>query len=69
MAPCRLETTAGHIYVRGHGPSGRVHRTYPARTLRRWADELCVGNLKSAKVYIYFGTMIKKLRRQKMLRA
>jgi uncharacterized protein YecE (DUF72 family) len=27
-APAPWETTAGHIYMRGHGPSGRYHGTY-----------------------------------------
>jgi uncharacterized protein YecE (DUF72 family) len=35
-APAPWETTAGHIYVRGNGPSGRYHGTYPARR-----DECC----------------------------
>ena len=53
-APAPWETTAGHIYVRGHGPSGRYHGTYPARTLRRWADAALRWQSEKRKVYIYF---------------
>jgi uncharacterized protein YecE (DUF72 family) len=53
-APAPWETTAGHIYVRAHGPSGRYHGTYPARTLRRWADAALRWQSEKRKVYIYF---------------
>jgi uncharacterized protein YecE (DUF72 family) len=48
------EATARHVYVRGHGPSGRYHGTYPARTLRRWADAAMRWQSEQRQVYIYF---------------
>jgi uncharacterized protein YecE (DUF72 family) len=53
-APAPWETTAGHIYMRGHGPSGRYHGTYPAPTLRRWADAALRWRSEKRKVYIFF---------------
>ena len=53
-APAPWETTAQHVYVRGHGPSGRYHGTYPARTLRRWADAALSWQFEKRQVYIYF---------------
>ena len=52
-APAPWETTAQHIYVRGHGPSGRYHG-YPAPTLRRWADAALRWKFEQRAVYIYF---------------
>jgi uncharacterized protein YecE (DUF72 family) len=53
-APAPWEITARHIYVRGHGPSGRYHGTYPVRTLRRWADAALRWQSEQRKLYIYF---------------
>ena len=53
-APAPWEATARHVYVRGHGPSGRYHGTYPARTLRRWADAALRWQSEQRQVYIYF---------------
>jgi uncharacterized protein YecE (DUF72 family) len=48
------EATARHVYVRGHGPSGRYHGSYPARTLRRWADAALRWRAERRTVFIYF---------------
>jgi uncharacterized protein YecE (DUF72 family) len=53
-APAPWEITARHIYVRGHGPSGRYYGTYPVRTLRRWADAALRWQSEQRKLYIYF---------------
>jgi uncharacterized protein YecE (DUF72 family) len=53
-APAPWETTARHVYVRGHGPSGRYHGTYPGRTLQRWADAALLWQSEQRTVYIYF---------------
>jgi uncharacterized protein YecE (DUF72 family) len=53
-APAPWLTTARHVYVRGHGPSGRYHGSYPARTLRRWADAALAWQAERREVFIYF---------------
>ena len=53
-APAPWETTAQYVYVRGHGPSGRYHGTYPARRLRRWADAALRWQFEKRQVFIYF---------------
>ena len=39
-APSPWEVTARHVYVRGHGPTGRYKNHYPEKTLRCWAREI-----------------------------
>jgi len=53
-APSPWEVTAFHVYVRGHGPGGRYHGSYPARTLERWADAAAKWTLEQRDVLIYF---------------
>jgi uncharacterized protein YecE (DUF72 family) len=53
-APAPWEVTARHVYVRGHGPSGRYHGRYPMRILRRWADAALAWESKHYNVFIYF---------------
>jgi uncharacterized protein YecE (DUF72 family) len=36
QAPAPWVATAGHVYVRGHGPDGRYRDGYPVATLRKW---------------------------------
>jgi hypothetical protein len=67
-APAPWETTAGHIYVRGHGPSGRFTALILLARCGVGLMQLCVGNLKSAR-FISISTMTKKPRRQKTPRA
>ncbi len=52
-APAPWERTASWAYVRGHGPHGRYHGRYPARTLRDWADGVAAWRRKG-DVYCYF---------------
>jgi uncharacterized protein YecE (DUF72 family) len=38
QAPAPWLITAGHVYVRGHGPGGRYKDNYSDKTLRQWAQ-------------------------------
>jgi uncharacterized protein YecE (DUF72 family) len=53
-APTPWEVTARHVYVRGHGPSGRYHGSYPRRTLQRWAAAAMTWQSERRDVFIYF---------------
>src|SRR5579872_1115960 len=53
-APAPWEVTARHVYVRGHGPSGRYRGSYSARTLRRWADALTRWHAQRRDIFVYF---------------
>ncbi len=53
-APSPWEITARHIYVRGHGPSGRYHGSYSARTLQGWADAVLQWRTKNLQTFFYF---------------
>jgi uncharacterized protein YecE (DUF72 family) len=41
-APSPWRATANHVYVRGHGPSGRYKDRYPDSTLHDWAERIRV---------------------------
>jgi uncharacterized protein YecE (DUF72 family) len=53
-APAPWKITARHVYIRGHGPSGRYHGSYPDRTLRRWADTALRWQAERCSVFVYF---------------
>lgn len=53
-APAPWETTARHVYIRGHGPSGHYRGSYPVSTLRRWADAAQQYRSEGRDVFIYF---------------
>ena len=53
-APAPWEVTAGHVYVRGHGPSGRYRGSYSSATLRRWADAVSSWQAQPLEVFVYF---------------
>jgi uncharacterized protein YecE (DUF72 family) len=53
-APAPWETTARHVYIRGHGPSGAYTGHYSARTLQRWARQCKMWRAKGRMVYVYF---------------
>jgi uncharacterized protein YecE (DUF72 family) len=53
-APAPWQVTASHVYVRGHGPGGAYHGSYPARTLRRWAEHAQAWRQQGRTVFIYF---------------
>lgn len=53
-APAPWIATARHVYVRGHGPTGKYKGRYSERTLATWAAQLeCWLGSKKA-VYVYF---------------
>jgi uncharacterized protein YecE (DUF72 family) len=53
-APAPWEVTAGHVYLRGHGPSGRYKDRYPPNTLRRWAEQVSAWRRRRLEIYCYF---------------
>lgn len=53
-APAPWQATARHVYIRGHGPSGRYHGSYPSRTLRRWAAAAQRWQAERRSIFIYF---------------
>jgi uncharacterized protein YecE (DUF72 family) len=53
-APAPWEATASHVYVRGHGPSGRYHGSYSAKTLRCWAEAMLRWQAERREVFVYF---------------
>jgi uncharacterized protein YecE (DUF72 family) len=53
-APAPWEVTARHVYVRGHGPSGRYHGSYPRKTLDRWAERILAWKTERRDVLVYF---------------
>ena len=53
-APAPWDTTSSHVYVRGHGPSGRYQGSYSSRTLRRWADAILTWQNQRRDVFVYF---------------
>lgn len=53
-APAPWEVTARHVYVRGHGPTGRYKGRYPAATLKQWARHIRRWRRERRRVYCYF---------------
>lgn len=53
-APSPWIATAHHVYIRGHGPTGRYHGTYPARTLAQWADAITRWRTAKCDIFVYF---------------
>jgi uncharacterized protein YecE (DUF72 family) len=53
-APSPWVITAGHVYLRGHGPGGQYRGSYPTRTLRRWADAIVTWRHQRREVLVYF---------------
>lgn len=53
-APAPWEVTAPHIYIRGHGPSGRYSGCYSGATLRRWAQAARTWRAQGRDVFVYF---------------
>jgi uncharacterized protein YecE (DUF72 family) len=53
-APAPWETTASHVYLRGHGPSGRYQGNYSAAILRRWAEAALRWQSERREVFVYF---------------
>jgi uncharacterized protein YecE (DUF72 family) len=53
-APAPWVMTAGHVYVRGHGPPGAYKGHYSDATLRTWARRIAAWRRGGRSVYIYF---------------
>ena len=53
-APAPWLATARHVYVRGHGPSGKYHGRYPQKTLEGWARELRRLRRHGHDAFVYF---------------
>jgi uncharacterized protein YecE (DUF72 family) len=53
-APAPWEVTARHVYVRGHGPTGRYKNHYSDKTLLRWAREIAKWKRQRRTVFVFF---------------
>jgi uncharacterized protein YecE (DUF72 family) len=53
-APSPWTATARHVYLRGHGPTGRYKGHYSPQALRRWAREIETWHHQRRDVYVYF---------------
>lgn len=53
-APAPWAVTAGHVYVRPHGPGGRYFGRYDEPTLRRWAKDIARWRRGRRSVFVYF---------------
>ena len=53
-APAPFEVTAGHVYLRGHGPGGKYRGSYPNKTLDRWAEYVKKWRRQGRDVFVYF---------------
>ena len=53
-APAPWVVTARHVYLRGHGPTGRYHGHYAPKTLQSWASRLHDLQRRQHEIYVYF---------------
>jgi uncharacterized protein YecE (DUF72 family) len=53
-APAPWAETAPHVYLRGHGPSGRYHGSYTDAVLHRWAEAITSWRSAHRDVFVYF---------------
>jgi len=53
-APSPWLATAHHVYVRGHGPTGRYKGHYSPKALRQWARAVEKWRRQRREVYVYF---------------
>jgi uncharacterized protein YecE (DUF72 family) len=53
-APAPWIVTAGHVYIRGHGPEGRYRGRYSPNTLGEWARQSEDMRRRGYAVYVYF---------------
>ena len=54
QAPAPWEVTARHVYIRGHGPSGRYKDHYSEKTLEDWAESIRRWRRGGREVFVYF---------------
>jgi uncharacterized protein YecE (DUF72 family) len=53
-APAPWVTTARHVYVRAHGPTGRYKGSYASTTLRAWAKHIKCWRDANKACYVFF---------------
>jgi uncharacterized protein YecE (DUF72 family) len=53
-APAPWETTAEHVYLRGHGPLGNYKDRYAKRMLQQWEKTIRVWQKKKWDIFCYF---------------
>jgi uncharacterized protein YecE (DUF72 family) len=53
-APAPWFMTAGHVYVRGHGPTGAYKGHYSDAALRVWARKIAAWQRQDRTIYVYF---------------
>lgn len=53
-APAPWEATADHVYIRGHGPTGKYHGRYGEAPLKRWAEQIRRWKRGGREIYCYF---------------
>ena len=53
-APAPRLATAGHVYVRLHGPGGGYQGDYPRAALARWAADIGKWRRTGKSVFLYF---------------
>jgi uncharacterized protein YecE (DUF72 family) len=53
-APAPWEITAGHVYIRGHGPTGRYKGRYREKTLQEWATAIKRWKRRKLTIFCYF---------------
>ena len=53
-APAPWKVTAGHVYIRGHGPTGQYKGRYGDKVLKRWAEQIGRWRRRGLDVYCYF---------------
>jgi uncharacterized protein YecE (DUF72 family) len=53
-APTPWEVTADHVYIRGHGPTGRYAGRYSLKKLREWAAAIKKWKRQRRTVFCYF---------------
>jgi uncharacterized protein YecE (DUF72 family) len=58
-APAPCEPTAGWIYIRYHGPSGRYHGSYTDAFLSRWARRIDGWLTEGRDVWCFFDNDVK----------
>lgn len=54
QAPAPWKSTAGHIYLRGHGPDGRYRDNYSDASLDAWSAKIRRWQREQRQVFIYF---------------
>jgi uncharacterized protein YecE (DUF72 family) len=53
-APSPWIATARHVYLRGHGPTGRYKGRYSVPTLKKWRREIARWQNEGRSVYVCF---------------